>query len=1060
MSSSPLSKKRRVVSGSETNTGSNCSSSNSVRTDLTAPANGMARNGNESEIDEGLYSRQLYVLGHEAMKRMQISNVLISGMGGLGVEIAKNIILGGVRSVTIHDQANTEWGDLSSQFYLREDDLGKNRAEVSHPRLAELNTYVPVTASTCPLTDEFLSTFQLVILTNSTLEEQLRVDDFCHSHDIKFIVADNRGLFGQLFCDFGEEMVVMDTNGEQPLSAMISMITKDNAGVVTCLDEARHGFESGDFVTFTEIQGMTELNSCEPVEIKVLGPYTFSICDTTKFSDYVRGGIVSQVKMPKKISFKPLRASLLEPEFIITDFAKFENPSQLHLGFQSLHEFQKKNGRLPKPRNEADASEILSITQEINQKATGSAKLETVKDSLIKELSFQATGNLAPVNAFIGGLAAQEAMKACSGKFMPVMQWLYFDALECLLEENAASALTEEKCSPRKSRYDGQIAVFGSDLQEKLGKQKYFLVGAGAIGCELLKNFAMIGLAAGEGGEITVTDMDTIEKSNLNRQFLFRPWDVTKMKSETAGAAVKQMNPNIHVTAHQNRVGTETEKVYDDDFFEALDGVANALDNVDARMYMDRRCVYYRKPLLESGTLGTKGNVQVVIPFLTESYSSSQDPPEKSIPICTLKNFPNSIEHTLQWARDEFEGLFKQPAENVNQYLTDPKFMERTLKLPGSQPLEVIEAVYKSLVMDRPKNWTDCVSWACNHWHTQYSNNIRQLLHNFPPEQLTSSGAPFWSGPKRCPHPLIFNTSTPLHLDYIMAAANLYAQSYCIAGSTDRTVDILKSIKVPEFTPKSGVKIHVSDQEMQNAHASLDDSRLEELKHNLPTSEALCGFKMFSIDFEKDDDTNFHMDFIVAASNLRAENYDIPPADRHKSKLIAGKIIPAIATTTAAVVGLVCLELYKIIQGQKKLDTFKNGFMNLALPFFGFSEPIAAPKHKYYENEWTLWDRFEVKGVQSNGEEMTLKQFLDYFKNEHKLEITMLSQGVSMLYSFFMPAVKLKLKERLEQPMTEIVTKVSKRKIGKHVKALVFELCCNDETGEDVEVPYVRYTIR
>src|SRR5437870_7750316 len=90
--------------------------------------------------------------------------------------------------------------------------------------------------------------------------------------------------------------------------------------------------------------------------------------------------------------------------------------------------------------------------------------------------------------------------------------------------------------------------------------------------------------------------------------------------------------------------------------------------------YMDRRCVYFRKPLLESGTLGTKGNTQVVIPYLTESYSSSQDPPEKSYPSCTLRNFPNAIEHTIQWARDLFEGLFRIPAENVNIYLREPKF--------------------------------------------------------------------------------------------------------------------------------------------------------------------------------------------------------------------------------------------------------------------------------------------------------------------------------------------------------------------------------------------------
>uniref|UniRef100_A0A8C3F3Z9 E1 ubiquitin-activating enzyme n=1 Tax=Chrysemys picta bellii TaxID=8478 RepID=A0A8C3F3Z9_CHRPI len=1015
------------------------------------PPPGMAKNGSDVDIDESLYSRQLYVLGHEAMKRLQNASVLVSGLRGLGVEIAKNIILGGVKSVTLHDTEPAQWADLASQFYLREEDLGKNRAEVSQPRLAELNSYVPVSVHTGALTEDFLSPFQVVVLTNSPLEEQLRVGGICHSKGIKMVVADTRGLFGQLFCDFGDDMVVTDTNGEQPLSAMISMITKGCPGEVTCLDEARHGFESGDFVSFTEVDGMKELNHCPPMEIKVLG----EMLGTPRERDRGLGGAVSWGAGQGK----PLSVALAEPDFVVTDFGKFEHPAQLHLAFQALHDFQRQHQRLPRPRGCLCYRTARRAPVSCSCATCPPPRVLSPAPGVLRDLP----PHLCPVSAALGRLCpcpdAPPLPQACSGKFMPITQWLYFDALECL-PEDSKEALTEEQCRPRNSRYDGQIAVFGADLQAKLGQQKYFLVGAGAIGCELLKNFALLGLACGDGGEVTVTDMDTIEKSNLNRQFLFRPWDVTKMKSDTAAAAVRQMNPNIHITSHQDRVGPDTERVYDDDFFEGLDGVANALDNVDARMYMDRRCVYYRKPLLESGTLGTKGNVQVVIPFLTESYSSSQDPPEKSIPICTLKNFPNAIEHTLQWARDEFEGLFKQPAESVNQYISDPKFMERTLKLPGTQPLEVLEAVNKSLVSDRPRSWADCVGWACRHWHCQYSNNIRQLLHNFPPHQKTNSGTLFWSGPKRCPHPLTFDDSNPLHMDYIVAAANLFAQTYGITGTRDvgAVAELLHQVQVPEFTPKSGVRIHISDQELQNANASVDDSRLEELKSSLPNPEDLQSFRMYPIDFEKDDDTNFHMDFIVAASNLRAENYDIPPADRHKSKLIAGKIIPAIATTTAAVVGLVCLELYKVVQGHKRLESYKNGFLNLALPFFGFSEPIACPRNKYYDIEWTLWDRFEVQGVQPSGEEMTLRQFLAYFKSEHRLEITMLSQGVSMLYSFFMPPTK--LRERHDQPMTEIVTKVSKKKIGRHVKALVFELCCNDDSECDIEVPYVRYTIR
>jgi len=96
------------------------------------------------EIDESLYSRQLYVLGHEAMKRMSASNVLLVGLKGLGVEIAKSIALAGVKSLTLHDPAPVAIADLSSQFFLRQDDVGKPRDQVTAPRVAELNAYTPV----------------------------------------------------------------------------------------------------------------------------------------------------------------------------------------------------------------------------------------------------------------------------------------------------------------------------------------------------------------------------------------------------------------------------------------------------------------------------------------------------------------------------------------------------------------------------------------------------------------------------------------------------------------------------------------------------------------------------------------------------------------------------------------------------------------------------------------------------------------------------------------------------------------------------------------------------
>ncbi|KAI7827274.1 hypothetical protein BX661DRAFT_182968 [Kickxella alabastrina] len=942
------------------------------------------------EIDESLYSRQLYVLGVDAMKKMSSSNVLVVGLKGLGCEIAKNIILAGVKSVTLYDP--------------EKDDIGKSRAEVSAPRLAELNQY---------LTPEVISAFKCVVATDISQQKKLELSEVAHKSGSCFISTEVRGLFGYTFNDFGDKFIVDDPTGEDPLSGMVANIEQSPEGIVTCLDETRHGLEDGQLVTFIEVQGMTELNACEPRKVKVLGPYTFSIGDTTSLSPYRRGGLFQQVKTPISLSFAPFAQALENPEFLISDFAKFDRPAQLHVGFQALHAFSSAHdGKYPRPGNNEDAAEVLRLANEINDKWSQKTELDA---ELLKKLSYQAAGDISPMVAVFGGLVAQEVLKACTGKFTPIRNFLYFDALECL---PIGFEPSEEDLAPTGSRYDGQIAVFGRKFQQQIANYREFLVGSGAIGCEMLKNWAMMGIASGPNGVIHITDMDTIEKSNLNRQFLFRPSDVGKLKSDTAAAAVVKMNPDLQ--GKIDRVGAETECIYNDGFFEGIDAVTNALDNVDARRYMDSRC-----PLLESGTLGTKGNTQEVHPHVHS------------------EELPQCIEHTIQWARDLFAGFFVQPAENVNAYLSTPDYVNTSMGQTNENvKIETLTTIRDYLVTDRPLTFEDCIVWARKNFENIYNNAIQQLL----------SGQLFWSPPKRAPAAIAFDPSSDLHVDFIVAAANLHAFNYGLKGSRDRE-------HIRDAATASGVKIQVNenDNAAESGNNGTDPSQLEALEASLPNPASYAGVRLIPAEFEKDDDTNFHIDFITAASNLRASNYGITAADRFRTKQIAGKIIPAIATTTSLVTGLICLELYKIIgsglgDNKRKIDDYKNGFINLALPFFGFSEPIEPAKYKYNGIEASEWDAIMID------RDVTLQELIDYFTNEHKLELSMVSSGVTLLYSPFLNRAKSEARKSMK--ISQLLPEVTKKDIEPYVKWVALSVCCCDADDEDVDVPDVRIKIR
>merc|ERR1719174_1535276 len=133
------------------------------------------------------------------------------------------------------------------------------------------------------------------------------------------------------------------------------------------------------------------------------------------------------------------------------------------------------------------------------------------------------------------------------------------------------------------------------------------------------------------------------------------------------------MNPAIRVRALEDFVGTKTEHVFTDQFWMGLDGVCNALDNMEARFYVDGMCVKYELPLLESGTMGPSGNVDPIVPFETRTYRDGGEAVEGGgIPMCKLRNFPHLPDHCIEWARDQFELLFVKNVKQAQKFVADP----------------------------------------------------------------------------------------------------------------------------------------------------------------------------------------------------------------------------------------------------------------------------------------------------------------------------------------------------------------------------------------------------
>ncbi|KAG6098152.1 hypothetical protein E4U14_007568 [Claviceps sp. LM454 group G7] len=396
----------------------------------------------------------------------------------------------------------------------------------------------------------------------------------------------------------------------------------------------------------------------------------------------------------------------------------------------------------------------------------------------------------------------------------------------------------------------------GPSLNSAVKQARVLMVGAGGIGCELLKNLVLTGF-----GEVHIVDLDTIDLSNLNRQFLFRQEHIKKSKALVAKDAASKFNPHVKIVAHHANIKDDEFTV---SWFKQFSIVFNALDNLDARRHVNKMCLAADVSLIESGTTGFNGQVQVIKKGTTACYDCTPKETPKSFPVCTIRSTPSQPIHCIVWGKSYL-------LNEVFGVSEDESAFDHSHDAENASEIEDLRRESAALKKIRDAVGTD-----------EFPRMLFDKVYHCDIERLRSV-EDLWKSRRR-PDPLQYES--------------LSVQATEAMASKDKILN-------------DDQRIWTLEENFVVFKDSLDrlSRRMMELKRTKNPEQPDP-----AITFDKDDiDT---LDFVASSANIRSTMFGIDRKSRFDIKEMAGNIIPAIATTNAIVAGLCVLEAFKVLKGE------------------------------------------------------------------------------------------------------------------------------------------------